>query len=210
MKRINLLVATIAGACFVSACGSSNAHKAQPSPTPQPSAAVKPVVNSNAIIITNTSANSNANIKLANVKLANVPSIPDTGEPPSVNGPVERHRGRSRERVRIEEDPSATPPPLTFQKAPENSEVAVYMDKGGSVVETRIFKDHPQLKTVVMRWIDPQTRALKVTLRNGKIVDRQAVRIANLRTVSTTELLDIIGIKADANRSVQPPTAPKR
>ncbi|CAN5161297.1 hypothetical protein BH20ACI2_BH20ACI2_04320 [soil metagenome] len=201
MKRFNLLIAVIVVACFVSACGSSNAKRAQPSPTPERGSDAKPGVNSNAVTITNTNAN---------IKVANVPSIPEAGEPPLVNGSVERRRGRSRERERIEEDPSATPPPLTFQNAPENSEFAVYMDKGGIVVETRIFKGHPQLKTVVMKWIDPQTRALKVTLQNGKIVERQAVRIANLRTVSTTELLNIIGIEADANQAVQPPTAPKR
>jgi hypothetical protein len=69
------------------------------------------------------------------------------------------------------------------------------MEKDGAVVETRIFKSHPQLRKVEIRWVDPQTRSLKVTLKNGKIVERQSVRVANLRTVSAVELLDIIGIK---------------
>jgi hypothetical protein len=201
MKRFNLLVALIAVACFLSACGLSNAQKAQPSPTPERNTAPRTGVNSNSVVFTNSNAN---------IKVANVPTIPAAGDAPLVNGSVERRRDRLRERERFEEDPSATPPPIAFQKAPENSEFAAYMEKGGMVVETRIFKGHPQLNSVIMKWIDPQTRALKVTLQNGKVVERQPVRIANLRTVSTTELLNIIGIKPEAGRAVPPPAAPKR
>ena len=68
------------------------------------------------------------------------------------------------------------------------------MENGGAILETRVFKNHPKLSKVEVRWTDPQSRSLKVTLKNGKILERHSVRIGNLRTVASADILNIIGI----------------
>ena len=188
-----------------SACGESSAKKSEATPTPQPG--VK--VNRNAVPQTgskNTSEVPPASLPRVNSNMRTVinsnpmagsssPQQANQGEMTSQsNKSIERDVSRRRERFDV--DPSATPPPATFRTAPEDSEFAVQMEKGGNIVETRLFNKHPVLKQVEIRWTGPQTRSLKVTLKSGKIIERQSVPAVNLRTVPSAELLDLAGIKS--------------
>jgi hypothetical protein len=185
MEKIIWYVLIISTVSIASACGASNAQKAGPSPTPDSS--VKPRTEGN--ITGKLQVNGNGNQNVVRIPNSGVLPPPSIGSPSS---PIEH--GRSR-RDRVDVDPSATPPPPTYQAAPENSEFAIQMEKGGGVVETRLFKNHPQLRKAEIKWLDPKTRSLWVTLKNGKVVERPAAGVTNLRTISTTELLNMVGVK---------------
>ncbi len=178
MIKSCISISLIASLFFVMGCGASNAQKGKPSSTNAQGPAATPPANSGIKpIITSNMNSASANLS-------------------SGSGQVDRRGTRSRQGERADVDPSATPPPMAFQKAPENSEFGTSMEANGIVLEKRVFKGHPQLRSAEITWTDPQTRSLKVTLKNGKIVERKGVGTINLRTISSAELLNIIGIKS--------------
>ncbi len=212
MKKIYIFLALINGVLLVSACRQSNVQETTPSPStdtraavnagqgssPNSPAAPEPAnaANSNVGPAINSGVNTIIGSK-ADLKSANISSTPNEGGSPPADSAGERLRSRSRaDRVPIQ-DPSATPPPIAYRKAPENSEFAAYMDNGGKVVETRLFKGHRQIQKAQVIWADPKNRILKVTLKNGRVVERNADRIASLQTVSSAEILSIINAKAN-------------
>ena len=208
MDRVYFTILMLAVSLCAYSCGESNAHRSEASPTPE-------IVKTNPLTVPQTNSDNNtaagasprpgAGLQVnsavrpvinadPNVRVSNTGPVNESEVTSESNRGIDRNVLRRRERFDV--DPSATPPPPTFQPAPENSEFAVQMEKGGNIVETRVFKSHPQLKRVEIRWTGPQTRSLKVTLKSGKIVERQSVPAVNLRTVSLAELLDLAGIKA--------------
>lgn len=204
MDRLYFTFTVLTMSLAVSACGESSAQKSEASPTPAP--VVK--VNRNAVPQTNSENNSeipppslpraNSNIRtVINSNPTAGGSSPEQANQSEMTSQSHEsiERDVSRRRERFDADPSATPPPLTFRAAAENSEFAVQMEKGGNIVEKRLFKKHPILKQVEIRWTGPQTRSLKVTLKSGKIIERQSVPAVNLRTVPSAGLLDLAGIK---------------
>lgn len=90
---------------------------------------------------------------------------------------------------------SGTPPSPSFQPAAEDSEIATTMGPNGSFVEIRVFKSHPQLAKVEATWLDARTKALKIYLRDGRIVDKTSDRIPNLKQTTAAELLALAGVK---------------
>mgnify|MGYP000695752395 CR=1 FL=1 len=208
MDRSYFTILMLAVSLSAFSCGESNAHRSEASPTPE-SVKTSPVTVPQPNSDNNTAAGAsprpgtglqaNSGVRPVinadpNVRVSNTGPVNESLVTSESNKGINRNVMRRRERVDV--DPSATPPPPTFQPAPENSEFAVQMEKGGNIVETRVFKSHPQLKRVEIRWTGPQSRSLKVTLKSGKIVERQSVPAVNLRTVSSAELLDLAGIKA--------------
>lgn len=84
--------------------------------------------------------------------------------------------------------PDATPAPLKFTTAPENSEMAVAMQPGGLIVETRVFKNHPTLARAELSY-GKGVRTLKVTLRDGRTATVNADKIEALRDVKAAQII---------------------
>ena len=93
--------------------------------------------------------------------------------------------------------PSSGPPPTPqFHPAPDHSAIATTMNKDGAVVETRVFKDDPQLVKVEMTWLGPKSSTLKIFLKNGRTVVTKAGNIQNLGSTPVSVLLEMAGIKS--------------
>lgn len=84
--------------------------------------------------------------------------------------------------------PDATPAPLKFTPAPENSEMAVAMQPDGLIVETRVFKKHPTLARAELSYGKGE-RTLKVTLRDGRTATVNADKIEALRDIKAAQIL---------------------
>jgi len=76
--------------------------------------------------------------------------------------------------------------------APDNSEI--FAELGEVPIETRVFKNHPQLIKVVKSGIPPN-QSIKVYLKGGKIVDLPGAKIANLGTEPASSILQAAGIQ---------------
>lgn len=74
--------------------------------------------------------------------------------------------------------------------------VSTTMNSQGAVVETRVFKDNPQLVRVEMTWVGPKDNTLKIFLRSGRVVEAKADNIENLGSTPISVLLEKAGIKA--------------
>lgn len=110
-------------------------------------------------------------------------------------------------RDRIDANPSATPLPLKFKKAAENSEAAITMNTDGSIFEVRVFKSHPQLAKVEATWLDAKEKALKFYLKNGQVLEVKTDRVADLPSTPAAQLLEIAGLKAPSKSSDRPRVA---
>ena len=93
------------------------------------------------------------------------------------------------------DSPASGPPPLQFRKAAEDSEIATSMNERGEVVETRVFKSHPQIVRAEAVWKNAKDALLKITLRDGKTIDVKTDRLVNLQTATTRDLMEISGIQ---------------
>lgn len=100
------------------------------------------------------------------------------------------------EKSRISSPSSGPLPPPEFRPAAENSMVSTTMNPQGAVVETRVFKNNPQLARVEMTWFGPKDNSLKIFLRNGRVVETKAGNIENLGSTPVSVLLGKAGIKA--------------
>jgi hypothetical protein len=83
--------------------------------------------------------------------------------------------------------------------APDNSEM--FAELGEVPIETRVFKNHPQLIKVVKSGIPPN-QTIKVYLKGGKIVDLPGSKIANLGTEPAASILQAAGIQPAAPPAV--------
>ncbi len=129
---------------------------------------------------------------------SNSPSKVQTTDPniAVVNtAPPANMRDRRMSRKMIDANPAGTPPSPQFHPAAEDSESAVTMNRDGAVVEIRVFKSHPQLARVEVTWLDPKNKDVKFYLRSGQILNVKTMRIGNLQTATTQELLAIAGQK---------------
>jgi hypothetical protein len=79
--------------------------------------------------------------------------------------------------------------------APDNSEM--FAELGEVPIETRVFKNHPQLIKVVKSGIPPN-QTIKVYLKGGKTVDLPGSKIANLGTEPAASILQAAGIQPAA------------
>jgi hypothetical protein len=79
--------------------------------------------------------------------------------------------------------------------APDNSEI--FAELGEVPIETRVFKNHPQLIKVVKSGIPPN-QTIKVYLKGGKTVDLPGDKITNLGTEPAANILQAVGIQPAA------------
>ena len=181
MKRNKIFVLAIA-CLLASGCGASRAQKKDASPTPER-------VNANTV-------------------KANAPPVSNIGARPSSNSNVRPTMKGRRERVDI--DPKATPLPLSFEKAGENSAFAISMDQEGMVTETRVFNNHPQIQKVEMKWIDAKVRSIRILLKNGKIEETKTDKVTSIRKLSSSDLLALVSKKGATQTSDRPRISPER
>ncbi len=95
---------------------------------------------------------------------------------------------RANRKPRADVRPDATPAPLNFSPAPEDSEIAVLMLTDGLIVEKRVFKAHPTLAQAELRY-GKGDRTLKVTLRDGRTATVNADKIEALRDVKAAQII---------------------
>lgn len=100
---------------------------------------------------------------------------------------------RANRNARIDANPNATPAPLVFKPAPENSQIAAAMDPDGTVREVRVFRDHPTLAKAEMTILPNGQRSIKLTLRNGQAAKFPNPAIENLQGVTAAQLLALAG-----------------
>ena len=67
------------------------------------------------------------------------------------------------------------------------------MNEQGQPLETRVFKDNPQLERVEAVWVGPTDKLLRITLRNGQTVEVTTDRIANLASAPASLLVELAG-----------------
>ena len=104
----------------------------------------------------------------------------------------------------VDADPSATPLPLQFQPAAENSAAAVTMDDNGMIFEVRVFKSHPRLARIEATWVGEKEKDLKIFLRNGQELNVKTDRLKNLQTATIKDLLDIAGLQKAGSTTDHP------
>ncbi len=110
---------------------------------------------------------------------------------------------------KLVDTPSSRPPPLRYEPAAEDSQIATAMDSSGRPYEVRIFKRHPQLVKVESTWLGPNQKALSIVLRDGKVHQVTTDRIANLKLATAAQILELIGIQP-AKPSAGPKTGVKK
>ena len=68
------------------------------------------------------------------------------------------------------------------------------MKPNGQVFEIRVFRSHPQLAKVEATWIGVNEKDVKIFLRNGAMREVNTDQIANLKSATAGELLQLAGI----------------
>ena len=116
-------------------------------------------------------------------------------EPPTSNMPPQPKSlaERANRKPRVDVDPTAKQPPISLQKAPENSQFGTKMEDDGSLTELRVFKNHPQIAKVEARGSDAKYKTLSVYLRDGNVVSVKTDRVKQLHSAPTKLLLEIVG-----------------
>lgn len=108
---------------------------------------------------------------------------------------IAERREKLRQKMLINSPSSGPLPPPQFRPAQDNSMVSTTMNSQGAVVETRVFKDNPQIARVEMTWVGPKNNNLKIFLRNGRVVEAKGDNIENLGATPVSTLLGMAGIK---------------
>jgi hypothetical protein len=136
----------------------------------------------------------------------------NAAEPPVNNAPVpgspEDIKGGKMKMLRgpVNMQPNSAPPPKPItQLAPDNSEYSIVLTD--VAIETRTFRNHSQLLKVEKRSDGKQT-AIKVYLKDGRVVDIPGNRIETLGTISAAGILAAAGLQP-AGQAVQRPSKQK-
>ena len=87
--------------------------------------------------------------------------------------------------------------------APDNSEISTAMNKQGQIIETRTFKDNAELAKVVRMNVDSDNQAVKVYLKNGKILDLPKGRIENIFAAPAAQILQAVGVASQKTKPVR-------
>ena len=94
---------------------------------------------------------------------------------------------------RADANPNATPAPLQFKPAPENSRFAVAMQADGSVREVRIFDRHPTLMSVEAISTGRPQKDVTIKLRSGEVVRKRTDRLTDLAGASSRLIAELVG-----------------
>ena len=122
--------------------------------------------------------------------VANIDLPPATANKVAPGRTIQERANRA---PRVDVNPNATPAPLVFQPAPENSQTALSMDADGTIREIRVFKDNPKLARVEVIVQPGGDRNIKFTMRDGKTSTLKNTRLENLPTAKAAELIAMAG-----------------
>jgi hypothetical protein len=92
-------------------------------------------------------------------------------------------------------NPTGQPIKPTAFPAPDYSEYTTVMNKDGLPVETRVFKENPQIDKIVRSWKSPKEKKISVYLKNGKVVELDGDKFDNINTVPVAAILEAAGVK---------------
>lgn len=95
-------------------------------------------------------------------------------------------------------DKNAAPIPATAatpHQAPDNSELSSTMNEKGVFIETRVFKNHPTLAKVEKSFTDMNNPAIKVYLKNGKVLTMPKGAIEKTESAAASEILRAVGVE---------------
>ncbi len=189
MKSTYLIAAVVGIGSLSIGCGSGPGSNTNTGRTNAANIIVD-TANSN---FTNGTANQPANGIPTTGQLSNI----DVNAVPTGNVDME-NRAR---RVEVQQTGPSQPPPL--RPAPENSTVAITMDKSGDFIETRIFTGNQYLSKVERTSNGPK-QTIKVFLKNGRVVQVPAERVSSINTITIASLLDLAGVKVSAPPAAKP------
>jgi hypothetical protein len=91
--------------------------------------------------------------------------------------------------------------------ASDNSEI--FVELKDVPIETRVFKNHPQLEKVVKSGAPGKT-TIKVYLKGGKVVDVPGDKFPNLAAETAASILAAAGVKAPASGGATRPADTKK
>lgn len=92
-------------------------------------------------------------------------------------------------------NPTGEPIKPTAFPAPDYSEYTTVMNKDGLPVETRVFKENPQIDKIVRSWKSPKEKKISVYLKNGKVVELDGDKFDSINTVPVAAILEAAGVK---------------
>lgn len=96
----------------------------------------------------------------------------------------------------VETDPNSPIPEPQRNPGPENSEIAVTMDKQGNFVELRFFKADPHIVKAERIMSSPGKSVVKIWLNNGKVISAPGDSFESLATVPKATLYGLVGVKS--------------
>ncbi len=82
-------------------------------------------------------------------------------------------------------------------EAPDDSTFRSEMDKSGNFKEIREFRNNPYIGKVERKILGADSKYY-VYLKNGKVVEAPADKMANFRALAPSNILEIIGVKPPA------------
>lgn len=186
MRSIGTVCILLSALFLASACGSATSESASEGSRlnratntgPPVSSAAKPAPEAVPASPQGNSAEPTANTALA-------------GSPQDVRG-LKRNLLRGPTGLQNSE---AQPPVPEWRPAPDNSVYSVVLTD--AAVETRIFKNHPQLLRVEKR-SDGKQRSIKVFLKDGRVIDLPGEKIEALGTAPAPAILEAAGLDSSA------------
>lgn len=92
-------------------------------------------------------------------------------------------------------DSAAKQPQPTLRPAPDNSFYSVVLTD--AAVETRIFKNHPQLNKVEKR-SDGKQSSIKVFLKDGRVIELPGEKIEALAAAPASSIIEAAGLVSPA------------
>ena len=101
-------------------------------------------------------------------------------------------RLENRRRRRPEADLKVPEAPLQFRAGPEDSEIATTMNADGRPVEIRIFKSDRKIARVESTWLDQKQRSLRITLKDGRVVEMRTNRFNSLLETSAEGIAALV------------------
>ncbi len=179
-------------AFFITACASSppasNVELSAANKTANANASTSPTIKPTADLPTDQ-ANTNSAVNAQNSINSNQPRLRDTSV--SLEN-MERLRSKGGGDRNAAPIPATKPTPFA---APDNSEIAVTMNRRGVPIETRIFKNNPRLAKVERTFEDGSNPVTKVYLKNGKVLMVPKGAISNSATATAAEYLRAVGVE---------------
>ncbi len=172
MIRYNLLILFSGFIVFALGCGENKSTGANSN------------ANSASVVDQNTVVNLNAANGSSNAN-ADFPNI-NSGMPATPNIPAN---------VAVKGDPARdVTSQLPGQSAPDNSEVTTAL--GENLVQTRVFKNHPQINKIESVTTFPdgkEKKTVKVYLKNGQVRELPESKIKDAMTEPAANILKAIG-----------------